>query len=554
MSNNQILKGMKKITLFGALLVAGMATAQVNSMTSENLKVEGFQFKTLEATATLTNEEFTAESYANRYAKKAASANYDGVDYYYADGMMFAGADADGGMYIPLIMLPYQETTVWKNQVQSPVSSSWEVIKDVATTWYQGDELLAENSVTCETEYGICTMSAPLQTYDHTLNVDGTNYSIKGYKFGDTETSQYVVSAVGADMLTDGYLPLTLCNTTCDAIWGTEGGNLYRVGAGSYGPYANGCGLTIEGSTIDTIGSIVRNVSTMKIEQINLLVYNSDQQGIDVMVPEGAEIKVEIFAADVVAGQIDRSEALYTTTITAADYTEIAPNGIGTLSAIFYEEDIFGGLQQVPIYIEGDFYIQFTNFNESNCHFGFYSDYYTPAETTLFTWNGKLTTLWSGGGSNILISYDAYWPVVVPVSAEEVLVAPVEGGIAMDGEYSAIALYSNVADVESNWIFDIPEWIEVEYDESTWDSQGYVVAQFNAAALPAEIEGRQGIVTIEADGYVCEVVINQGEVVNTAVDNVVAPEFNGKTFNLLGVEVDENYKGIVIKNGQKYIQ
>ena len=85
-------------------------------------------------------------------------------------------------------------------------------------------------------------------------------------------------------------------------------------------------------------------------------------------------------------------------------------------------------------------------------------------------------------------------------------------------------------------------------------TNGYVVAQFTAAALPAGETGRQGIVTVEADGYVCEVVINQGEVVNTGVENVVAPVFNGKAFNLLGVEVDENYKGIVIKNGQKYIQ
>ncbi len=29
---------------------------------------------------------------------------------------------------------------------------------------------------------------------------------------------------------------------------------------------------------------------------------------------------------------------------------------------------------------------------------------------------------------------------------------------------------------------------------------------------------------------------------------------NGKTYNLLGMEVDENYKGIVIRDGKKYLQ
>jgi hypothetical protein len=325
------------------------------------------------------------------------------------------------------------------------------------------------------------------------------------------------------------------------------------VGALHYGPYANGCGLTVDGKSLDTIGSIVRNVSPMKINQINIMVYNADKQGIEKMMPEGAEVKVEIFAADLTEGKIYTDEPLYTTTITAENYTDIA-GYVGTLTAAFYEEDLFGSLQEVPVMVEGDFYVQLTNFNESGCEFGIYSDYHTPGGTTVWTWDGEFTTLWSDGGGNLLISYDAYWPVVVNGAGSEALVAPVEGGLAMDGEYGAIALLSNVADVESNWIFDAPEWLELAYDESTWNQYGYVAAQVTAAALPAGETGRQGIITVEADGYVCEIVVNQGEVVNTSVENVVAPEFNGKTFNLLGVEVDENYKGIVIKNGQKFIQ
>jgi hypothetical protein len=60
-------------------------------------------------------------------------------------------------------------------------------------------------------------------------------------------------------------------------------------------------------------------------------------------------------------------------------------------------------------------------------------------------------------------------------------------------------------------------------------------------------------VVVDVDGGKCEVIINQGTVA-AGVENVVAPVFNGKTYNLLGVEVDEDYKGIVIKNGQKFIQ
>ena len=56
-------------------------------------------------------------------------------------------------------------------------------------------------------------------------------------------------------------------------------------------------------------------------------------------------------------------------------------------------------------------------------------------------------------------------------------------------------------------------------------------------------------------GYDCNMVINIYPKDWTDVENVVSPIFNNnKIYNLLGVEVDENYKGVVIKNGKKYIQ
>lgn len=56
-------------------------------------------------------------------------------------------------------------------------------------------------------------------------------------------------------------------------------------------------------------------------------------------------------------------------------------------------------------------------------------------------------------------------------------------------------------------------------------------------------------------GYGCDMVINIHPDGWTDLEDVVVPNVgNNKSYNLLGVEVDENYKGIVIKNGQKYIQ
>ena len=548
---------MKNFTIFAALLVASMATAQVQSVMTD-VNVKDMQLKSIDVEMTIDREKFTAESYANRFAKKAnaANANYAGIDYYSVDGMMHAGITLAGQMYVPIILLPYQDVTVWENRVMPLPTESWK-ITEAPTTW-NVDGQVTENSQTCEAMYDPLLFSdlynLPV-TNDHTVLLNDASVEIKGYQYGSSEANKFVCAAASPGLFVEGgNMPMTLCGMYCDPLLNDgDSRDWYVVGAGAYGDYSIGTGLNIEGKSMDTIGSIVRNVSPMKVEQLDIMVCDKTNQGGAYMFPEGASVKVEIFAADLTEGVIYTDEPLYTTTMTVEDYTEFNPQ-LGMISAKFYEEDIFGGLTQVPVVLDGDFYVQFTNFNESGCRFGFMSDYSTPGGTTLYTWDGEFTTLWSDGGANMLINYNGYWPTIMYGGGSDVLVAPVEGGVAMDGEYGAVALYSTVLDFENWGDVEAPEWIEVVLDESVLSTNGYVVAQFTAAPLPAGETGRQGIVTIDADGYKLDIVINQGEVVNTGVENVVAPLFDNKIYNLLGVEVDEDYKGIVIKNGQKYIQ
>ena len=549
---------MKNFTIFAALLVASIATAQVQSVMTD-VNVKDMQLKSIDVEMTIDREKFTAESYANRFTKKAnaANANYAGIDYYSVDGMMHCGITIEAKVFVPLILLPYQDVTVWENRVMPLPTESWK-ITEAATTW-NVDGQVTENSQTCEAIYDPLIFSdlyTPPVTNDHTVVLEDANVEVKGYQYGSGEANKFVVCApIAGQFVEGGNLPMTLCGMYCDPLL-NEGDtrDWYVVGAGAYGDYSIGTGLNIEGKSMDTIGSIVRNVSPMKVEQIDIMVCDKTNQGGAYMFPEGASVKVEIFPADLTAGIIDTTEPLYTTTMTIEDYTEFNVQ-LGMISAKFYEEDIFGGLMQVPILLEGDFYVQFTNFNESGCKFGFMSDYSTPAGTTLYTWDGEFTTLWSDGGANMLINYNGYWPTIMYGGGSDVLVAPAEGGVAMDGEYQAVALYSTVLDFENWGEVEAPEWIEYLLDESTLATKGYVAAQFTVAPLPAGETGRQGIVTVDADGFKLDIVIKQGDGgPTTGVENVVTPSFNGKIYNLLGVEVDENYKGIVIKNGQKTIQ
>ena len=370
---------MKKFTIFAALLVAGMATAQVQSVMT-GINVKDMQLKSIDVEKTIDRETFTAETYANRFAKKAnaakaANANYAGIDYYSVDGMMHAGITLDGQMYVPIILLPYQDVTVWENRVMPLPTESWK-ITEAPTTW-NVDGQVTENSQTCEAMYDPLLFSdlynLPV-TNDHTVLLNDASVEIKGYQYGSSEANKFVCCApVPGQFVEGGNLPMTLCGMYCDPLLNDgDSRDWYVVGAGAYGDYSIGTGLNIEGKSMDTIGSIVRNVSPMKVEQIDIMVCDKTNQGGAYMFPEGASVKVEIFPADLTAGIIDTTEPLYTTTMTIEDYTEFNVQ-LGMISAKFYEEDIFGGLMQVPILLEGDFYIQFTNFNETGCKFGFMS-------------------------------------------------------------------------------------------------------------------------------------------------------------------------------------
>ena len=539
---------MKKFTLLSAVLVAGMATAQVQMTAPENMEVrQVVATQSIEMDREITMEEWNAEYIAKQ--QKATAEDYAAHDYYYVDGMMHWGLTPTFmGMAVDLIAIPYMDSVVWKN-LYGP------------TDWYDqyDDELLAEDSETWVTGYGIDGVGYYLPyTTDHTLTQNGVDYLIKGYKFaaGNENGGLLASGAAPFTISTGENIPLTLCGMATDPMDNGNGSDFYRIGAGARGAYAYGTKLiadTATGATADTIISTVKNVSPLTISSINIPVYNVNGTAI---MPEGGQVKVEIFAADLTKGLIYTESVLATTVATVENFVEVQ-SGLGTIVATFQEEDPFGGMMDVSVVVEGDFVVQLTGFNESGCDFGIYADYYTPGGTTLYKVNGKYTPIFSAS-SNLAIMYDAYWPTVQDV-AGNVMNVSVEGGEAyyVEEGNTYTLLYTNVYDVDALWSVDYPEWMEVEYflaNVGTEEQPEPVVAVFVTVEPLTEGAGRQGVVTFDADGYVYELIVNQGEVVNTSVENVVAPEFNGKTFNLLGVEVDENYKGIVIKNGKKFIQ
>ena len=550
MFNNKIFKGMKKFTLLSAVLVAGMASAQVEMPTLNMEARQMITTQSIEMDREVTMEEWNAEYIAKQ--QKAAAADYAAHDYYYADGMLHGGVTPQFYSVMPLILLPFTPEIEWTNYYGP-------------TSWYAqyDDELLAENSETLTykawEDYRLGGMYYLMYTTDHTLTQDDKTYNIKGYYYGESAGKGGGAYATGYGPITISNgenIPMTLCGMETSMMNNESGSDFYRISAGVRGAYAYGTDLiadTATGVTADTILSLVRNVSLMKISAISIPVYNTNGTAI---MPEGGEVKIELLAADLTQGIIYTDSILGTAVATAETFLDIQ-TGLGTIVATFQEEDPFGGMMDVSILVEGDFVTRLTGYNESGCDFGIYADYFTPGSTTVYQVGGKYTPIFSAS-SNLAIGYDAYWPNLSPDALTDEVTAPVEGGLAYYGEDvedNYVILITNVTDGEA-YSFDIPEWVTIAPQLLNVGSEDNPIPGlvFQVTAEPlTDGAGRQGVITINADGYVYQLTVNQGDI-TSGVENVVAPMFDNKIFNLLGVEVDETYKGIVIKNGQKFIQ
>lgn len=120
---------------------------------------------------------------------------------------------------------------------------------------------------------------------------------------------------------------------------------------------------------------------------------------------------------------------------------------------------------------------------------------------------------------------------------------------------------------QTTWNYEfegLPDWIESYYYDLTDNNFNYnkvIYLGFKAKPLPDELKevGRSAYVYVKGNGVRSEhpIVILQGNAEYTGIDSAVADESddtNAPIYNLQGVRVTKDYKGIVIQNGKKRIQ
>jgi hypothetical protein len=561
---------MKKILLIGALAVATIANAI--EFKAPQKKSYALEEKRIETTVTPFVWKDAATILKEHDAVRAPKASsYDMADWYYAPGAFYLGIyEGLSGYSVSMIQLPLMDSTVFYNMYGS---TNWSFN---GTTVASGTDQLTES-------FGIDGLYYVPATSDHEFNpyqewgtgYKDTTFHIKGTMYGNGARAQYMRSAGANLFFTDedgnpvSNAHLTLCAMETDILNEPDydGSDFWMVGGLNGDTYYNGCGVHLakgDTTTADTLGIIVDHRGLMKIEEILWPIYNQGRaDAVSKYIPNGAQLKVNIFP--IKGNTIYVQDTLASAVMTNADFVSAGAGyeWVGTLHTKFYEEDIFGTLVQMPIWIEGDFFVQLTNFNESGCDFGIYSDYYCPTTgTTLYQHNGKFSYRGGKGGGgnygqNLGVSFDAYWPTLINDTTINEMNAPVAGGYAYygnDTQDQIVWLLSNVN--YEDWTFETEaEWIQpVIASTDYWDNYAALAMAFQVEALPEGVESRSATIDMIADGAVQTFTITQGNAPQ-GIETVKENRFDNKTYDVLGREIKNlNFKGVVIRNGQKTLR
>jgi len=134
-----------------------------------------------------------------------------------------------------------------------------------------------------------------------------------------------------------------------------------------------------------------------------------------------------------------------------------------------------------------------------------------------------------------------------------------EGGVGAgmegdDGFYGYSVIYT--MSKKENWeTIEKPDWItEIELDDQYVEDRGIMFATLKAEPLPSGTDERSGKVVMELFGKQMEIPVYQSPnalgVKNITQDRGTS---NAPAYNLAGQRVNKDYKGLVIKDGRKFM-
>ena len=541
---------MKKITVLICTLAFSVATFALVSQKPREL---------VEITAEPTFHFVQAQWNQSEAKAPKAAAVLDTVCVpYLALDAYNVGFPGDGLRYIYYrqgLISPYTDSLIFYNY-------EW-----LNSDWYINNEKVAEQAPYIKRAAGFGEFDLPLMK-TATAQFGDTTRTYIDYQTAGRHTAYLQANLNSKFYNVATVAPATLSTITRSTHYSedprvsTDGTDWTCVGAGELGSYSYGSHLTNpwDGGYFDTIFVPFFQDGAMYIDNITLGVWT---KGTEILPGENEHIRLNIYSIDD-EGIIDWTTPLAHAVATKDNFTPYSTSytWLGLLQFNFTDIDpVTGSEQEVPAIITGNFIVALDEFNnDSAANIGFISDFhnYVPGQTWFVgrdSVSGEqyVARLWTSP-SNILLNLDVLLPAFE---------APAEVGFPLDITTRTLNIPSNVWDEDIADYIESDDWItvdiETEYETEEYQGQTYYTHLYTnklTITLDENAGEREGTISIDALGLPVTIKVIQGEdVVIEGIEDVVADvRNNNKTYNVLGQEVGEDYKGIVIRNGKKFVQ
>lgn len=540
---------MKKITLFVcalATVVTAFATTprayQTNNASRNEMKA--VQFVPTQP-ASFKNVEAVKDESALLWVRS------------FAPSAFHYGQSKGAWYYVPAwYVTPYMDTLQLYNV--EGLESTW-ILNDADST------VLAENA----SSYGL-PLSEGIGYYYGLAPVMRTpafnDTVVPDYQYGKGGLLEWATAAgATADQLepykgvinADAYFnPMTLCNiytedTTCAyypfdyGTFGAAAGGDYWYGTKRINNYTSTDSVI---TYLDTIAVFISNPGVMYIDHITVGLWTRAKNGADMFPGADDHVRLTIYPLDANGNPawnepFASAKAGINELVAGTSWTDL-------LKFNFLEEDpITGNFDTIPAIVEGDFAIVFDEFNDGTAAFGFlsdgFSDYNNVSQTYFYFYYPEygriVATQAYRTPANLLVNINGFMPTVVD--------APEVVEFKKDAELTQTIILSTNTWAE-DYDIESDEWIQVDA-ETVYDGEEHAFAVELTITVEASNEARLGQIDIDALGYEFSILVDQNGA--QGIDNVTFKN-DGKMYNVLGVEVGEDYKGIVIKNGQKFVR
>jgi len=298
----------------------------------------------------------------------------------------------------------------------------------------------------------------------------------------------------------------------------------------------------------DTTAVFVSNPDVMYIDHITLGAYTDGQMN-NIFPGENDHIRLTLYPVNA-KGLPDWNNPIVSATANQKNVIGIdSYNWNGFIQFNFLDEDpITHNFDTVPAIVEGDFWAVLDEYNDGTANFGFLAEYDTDISETYFFFNypgrGLVYTQKYNTPANLFLNFHA----ILPTIANAPKVVSFKPGDEL----------TKVLDFKTNvWGEDMEldtnvDWIDIEA-ESVLDIEGYLdYAVKFTIKVEESTEKREGTVYINALGKEYEILVKQNDDTQ-GINNIKAVNDN-KRYNVLGQEVSEDYKGVVIRNGEKFVR